>query len=66
MKIQLKILPHQTKAVKAVNAVFRDVNFEESNINQNPTFNSRNDIIKRNIKNIQDGILIEKVQIVMF
>ncbi|MDK0698001.1 type III restriction-modification system endonuclease [Clostridium perfringens] len=63
MKIQLKILPHQTKAVKAVNAVFRDVNFEESNINQNPTFNSRNDIIKRNIKNIQDGIFDDSILI---
>lgn len=57
MKIQLKgDLPHQNRALNAVNAVLENVQIlTDNNINQNPIINLQDPKIKENINRVQRG-----------
>lgn len=57
MGIKLKTeLPHQQKAISAINTVFKGVNLNFSNdINQNPIIDLKDEQIRKNIDNIWEG-----------
>lgn len=59
MKLQLSILPHQTKVLKVINRVFKDVNIRINNFYRNPEINFDDEKIYENIKNIQNGTFDE-------
>lgn len=63
MNIQLKNLPHQMKALKAINAVFKDVHIAYSdNVNQNPIIDLKDLQLVKNIENIWEGNLYEDMK----
>lgn len=64
MKIQLKILPHQTRAIGAVTRVFKDVEINNKNsIYENLEIKVEDKKIVENIEDIQKGNFDEEIKI---